>query len=373
MNILHVVQGLDSKLGGLPAAMFSLIHIEKKLQLQSHVLSIHNGASNPINGDTFHLFSASFPRHLNNSQQAIEWLTNHIHQFDLLIIHGFWNLLGIRSAMIALANHKKYVIWPHGQLDPFDLRKKSWIKAIGGRFVGARLLKHAHTVCFTTEQESVVAQTYGIRIKKQVLLLPISSSQPASANPDLCTTQFSLSKNKFVFLFLGRIDQKKGIELIIRATAKLANEYPHFNVLIAGHHHTKYGSTLQSLVHSLGLSSVIRFCGELKGKQKTDAFVSSDCFILPSRNENFGIAVVEALQHALPVIISDQVYIAKQITALNGGWVCKVDRDSLVDTMRHVLTDSSDYLSKKKAALSAGSHFLPDRQLDSYRSFYQSI
>jgi glycosyltransferase involved in cell wall biosynthesis len=82
-----------------------------------------------------------------------------------------------------------------------------------------------------------------------------------------------------------------------------------------------YGQQMLALVSALQLCDQVSFPGMLSGDEKWGAFYGCDAFILPSHQENFGIAVVEALSCGRPVLISTQVNICNEIRASGGGLV----------------------------------------------------
>lgn len=373
MRILHVVEGIDSKRGGLPVAMLSIRALEEKLNIDSHIISILNEGDGQEYPDSYHIFAASFPKRFYKSAKAIGWLKENIRYFDVLVIHGFWNFLCIQSAIIALKQGKKYIIWPHGSLDPFDLQKKKVLKILIGNSLANRILTNAYKLCFTAEQESVVVETYGATVSKAVLPLPVDSVQFTRPMGQSFRHKHGIEPDAFVFLFLGRLSYKKGIETIIRATHTLHTTFTNVRIVIAGHDQSDFARELKALVDSLGLSDVIYFCGELREADKAAALYDCDCFVLPSLNENFGIAVIEALQHSLPVIISDNVYIASEIARLNGGWVCQANVESLLATMQHILVNKPEYALRRAAAKTAGDHFLPNNLLSGYKAFYDAL
>lgn len=104
-------------------------------------------------------------------------------------------------------------------------------------------------------------------------------------------------------LFLSRVHEKKGIENLLGAMAKM----PAAVVLdIYGTGDVDYLAHLTRKVLALGLDTRVRFHGHVSGQAKTAAFRSADLFILPSYSENFGMAIAEALAHGVPVIATDK-------------------------------------------------------------------
>jgi glycosyltransferase involved in cell wall biosynthesis len=146
-------------------------------------------------------------------------------------------------------------------------------------------------------------------------------------------------------LFISRLDTKKGVDLLIEAYSKVFNgsetvvtfsqtsgtkrdsgkaevEAGTPKLVIAGPGlETEYGQGIQRLIAERELTSSVFFTGMLTGNAKWGAFYNSDAFVLPSHQENFGIAVVEALACSKPVLISNKINIFREIQAGGGGYV----------------------------------------------------
>ena len=140
-------------------------------------------------------------------------------------------------------------------------------------------------------------------------------------------------------LFLSRIHPKKGVDLLIKAYLKLEQELKHLpQLVIAGPGlDEEYGIVMQNLAAA---SKNILFPGMLKGDAKWGAFYESEVFILPSHQENFGIAVVEALACSKPVLISNKVNIWREIETKNGGIVKQDTEDETYNLLKEWLTFS---------------------------------
>ena len=121
--------------------------------------------------------------------------------------------------------------------------------------------------------------------------------------------------------FLSRIHPKKGIDLIINAYLKLEEQGVDMpQLIIAGPGlETGFG---QEMVNLANTSPNILFPGMLNGNAKWGAFYNCEAFILPSHQENFGIAIVEAMACAKAVLITDKVNIWHEIKDGNAGLVC---------------------------------------------------
>ncbi|MDX1921220.1 MAG: glycosyltransferase family 4 protein [Candidatus Caenarcaniphilales bacterium] len=105
-------------------------------------------------------------------------------------------------------------------------------------------------------------------------------------------------------LFLGRVTYQKGPNYFLEAATKVLKFKPKAEFIIAGG--GDLVPYLQGRTHELGISNSVTFTGMLKGDQVKEIYQSVDCFVLSSVSEPFGLTVLEALSHRLPVIISKQ-------------------------------------------------------------------
>jgi glycosyltransferase involved in cell wall biosynthesis len=136
---------------------------------------------------------------------------------------------------------------------------------------------------------------------------------------------------------------------LVRAFAKIARLDPALHVVMAGPDHTARLPGLLALARDLGVAEQMSWPGMLQGDMKWGAFYSAEAFILPSHQENFGIAVVEALGCGVPVLISDKVNIWREIAAADAGLV---DTDDDPGTLR-LLQRWLDLSAEHKRLMSA--------------------
>jgi glycosyltransferase involved in cell wall biosynthesis len=149
-------------------------------------------------------------------------------------------------------------------------------------------------------------------------------------------------KNKRVILFLGRIHWIKGMDLLARAYARLARERNDVHLLIVGPDEGGYEKKVRKWLKDAGVLEQVTFAGMLEGKEKLEAFAGSDLFVLPSYSESFGMAVVEAMACGLPVIISNQVGIYKEVQRANAGLVVKSDSTDLYNALMRLLNNNKE-------------------------------
>ena len=143
--------------------------------------------------------------------------------------------------------------------------------------------------------------------------------------------KFPVLGEKYILLYLGRFHPKKGLDLLIHAFAKLNLKNSH--LVLAGDGELNYLTYINNLIKKLGLGDRVLITGYLSEVDKLSALSSADLFILPSYGENFGLAVVEAMACGLPVIISDQVGIFREVHDASAGLVIPCDAEKISDAI----------------------------------------
>lgn len=375
MRIIHVISSIDIALGGTTFALKHILRIEKTIGYKSDVLTLKSG--NPYErikdfSIDIHSFPSDFSGYLNRSKTANDWLRKNICKYDLVIMHGVWGLIYLETAHIARRFKIPYVVRPHGSLDLFDLQKKRLAKKISGPLFIRKYIEGSAAIHITAKLEGDRLQTYGGRGRIAVLPIPFPPSREEGDRIRF-RRKWGFGDEDFIILFLSRIDYKKGLNLIVPTLAKLKPGFPKLKLAICGSDSNGYERKVRRWVTEHGMESSVVFCGFLAGRDKCDAFSGSDCFVLPSLNENFGIAVIEALISGLPVIISDNVYIWKEIEEKNGGWICNYSIESLYGTMLQIVNRPEELEIKRNSAREAGSQFLDDRVLGLYAKEYGNL
>jgi glycosyltransferase involved in cell wall biosynthesis len=135
-------------------------------------------------------------------------------------------------------------------------------------------------------------------------------------------------------LFMGRIHPKKGCDLAIRAFAAVLAQDPDWELVIAGPDQVGLQRELNDLATGLNIANRVHWTGMINGPVKWGAMRSAEVFILPSHQENFGIAVAEALACGVPALISNKVNIWREVQRDGGGLVADDDLEGTCSLLR---------------------------------------
>ncbi len=273
------------------------------------------------------------------SSKARVWLRNNAHRFDGIVLQGIWQFPGL-LALLELRRRHPYVVFTHGMLDPWFNRTyplKFVKKMPYWMMIERRVLEGAHRVLFTCLLESQLAPQSFPLSHWTPAVVPYGTAGPPSetqadvaADAEAFYAATGLAPGRHYLLYAGRVQEKKGCDLLIRAYAAVAQELTLPTLVMAGPDQGGLASQLKADASALGIESRLLWPGMITGRAKWGAFRGAEAFVLPSHQENFGIAVAEALSCGTPVLISDQVNIHADVTACRAGYV---EQDTLSGTM----------------------------------------
>jgi glycosyltransferase involved in cell wall biosynthesis len=143
-----------------------------------------------------------------------------------------------------------------------------------------------------------------------------------------------------IILFLSRIDPKKGLDLLLPAFARLRAQQPDVALVMAGAGEAELIGRLKAEAMRLGIAAHLYWAGFLDGDEKLAALADADLFVLPSYSENFGLSVVEAMASRLPVVISDEVAIHREVAGAQAGLVTSCQVPSLTAALASLVADA---------------------------------
>lgn len=330
--------------GGPCQGIRNTIPALQRLGIENEVICLDDPAAPFLKNDPFRIHAlgeSKGPWAWN--QKLLNWLVSNLSNYDAVIVHGIWQYhnYAVAKAMRKLSKIKlgalpKVYIMPHGMLDPwFQQHQSRRMKALRNwgywKILQERVIREAEGVLFTCRKELELARTsFSPYQPKKELNVGYGVPMPPVFTPameqDFRSTCPALGGQPYL-LFLSRIHPKKGVDLLLQAFARLAKDakvgkpLPH--LVIAGPGlDTAYGRQMQQLAkENPALQDCVHFPGMLTGEAKWGALYGCDAFVLPSHQENFGIAVVEALACRKPVLISNQVNIFHEIEAAGAGIV----------------------------------------------------
>jgi glycosyltransferase involved in cell wall biosynthesis len=320
-------------------------------------------------------FRRSFPDHYSNSATLLKWLRREIAAFDIVDVNGVFSFPVLYAALLSRRHRIPCIVRPHGSLDPFDLTKHATLKRVFGRAVVRRVLTSASAILTTSQQESERLVTFGAELRKTVAIpLPVQRQSFRADTGVTFRRARGIPDDAFVVLFLSRVDYKKGLEFLIPSLAAVKRVVPKLWFLLVGSGEPKFTKGVSHSIDLHGMRGWTTETGFLSGPEKAGALMAADMFALPSLNENFGIAVVEAMQAGLPLLISNQVYIHREVEAAGAGVVCEPTTVDCERALRSMATAEMNLaaMSESAVALTEG-EFSPDVATDRLLRLYHDV
>lgn len=347
MKLLIVVPALGTVYGGPSKCIVELAEVLGQLGISVDVISTNANGSTilevplkiwipktsyrvqyfPYKGIGDYKFSLS----LNN------WLYQHIRDYDLVQTNAIFSVPNLAAYSACQKHDVPYVVIPHGMLDPWALSYKAWKKRIYYTLLEKPALQNARLI-------QMLASTEAEQIKPLELKTPITIAPNGIhrqdfeklPDPELFYQQFPDTRNKTLILFLGRIDPKKGLDLLATAFGKIHAQFSETHLIIAGPDNIGFLSTAKNYFASAGCLEAVTFTGMLTGSLKYAALAAANIYVAPSYSEGFSMSVLEGMASGLPCVITTGCNFPEAAKA-NAAYVVDIDADAIANALNQCL------------------------------------
>lgn len=339
IHVLQVISGLEYAHGGPSYSVPRLNSALRAAGVDSCVVADLN-PGDPANASGPHIetFDRQFARtpglkKLNISAALARCLIRADRMVDLIHSHGLWRMPNLYAASAAKRRGIPSVISPRGMLSKVALQHSRRSKRLF-RLLGQQAALDA-TACF---HATSLAEYDNIRrsgIAAPIAVIP--NGVDISAAPQPAPSQRKgFSSGKRTVLFLGRIHPIKGIDVLVGAWTRLAEEFPHWHLRIIGPGEPGHILALKQLVVQRAAPRV-SIEDALAGDAKRQAFVDADLFVQPSFSENFGLTIAESLASRRPVLVTKGAPWGDVVS--NGcGWWVDTGEEALLAGLRLALS-----------------------------------
>ncbi|MDT0223426.1 glycosyltransferase [Gordonia sp. AC31] len=287
-----------------------------------------------------------FKRTTNRWQASVayaSWIVKNVRSYDAVVVHSLFLAHTQYVARTARFLNVPYAIRPHGSLNEADIaasnsrNKRRYIKI----FERGTLNKAQFIFC-TSESEAEGVRSW-TRTPANVIPLGVTTEQlkPSPAS----------SRDRSLVCFVGRVAEKKGLEILVEALPAMVEAVPDVRVVIAGPDEGGRIGRLQDRLTQLGVARKVEFPGFLGPAEKQELYRKAGVFVLPSRDENFGISTAEALYAGLPVVISRGVSHAGAVQESGAGVVVERDPSELSAAVVLIATEViAEYSERSRRA-----------------------
>jgi glycosyltransferase involved in cell wall biosynthesis len=304
---VHVIRGLDPRAGGMSVSVPALVEAIAGTGRYEQKLVYFGGPE-----DYEVAISQAEVVRLPWSRAGLRYgetgrvLSQIVSESDIVHIHGIWQAHCAAAGAICRRLGRPFLVSAHGMLEPWALRNKRWKKSPYSAVFERRNLRSAACLRALTTGEIADYRRYGLRAP--AALIPNGVNLPPGIGPEPFYRDFPQLAGKRLALFLSRVHYKKGVDILCRAWAAVAKDFPEAHLVIAGPDFEGTLDRVEALVHELGMDARVTFAGMLDGEAKWAALAASEFFVLPSHSEGFSMAILEALAAARPVIITPGCY-----------------------------------------------------------------
>lgn len=363
MRILLVIHAVAPRYGGLSVMGPEL---SRELVRQGHEVSIYTtdvdgpGRLNvPVDrpivsqGVKMHHFRGwSLPGKFVVSLGLWRALRDTVRHFDIVHSWSVYSFSNVATAYWCRKRDVPHMVFPHGSLDPFLLRRNRPRKWLYAKLFAERDYRQASAVLFNTEEEMRLALKWsglkeaegdtGKRPKRFVVPVGIDPSWlqgPDAAAGGRLRNKFPQLKGRRLVVCLGRINFKKGLDILARAFARIARDRDDLHLVVAGPDSEGYGKNVRRWLADGGVLEKTTFTGPLAGEERLAVMQQAEVFALPSYTENFGGVVTEAMASSVPVVISDQVNIWPDVSRAGAGLIVPCDVEATAQALRIILDD----------------------------------
>jgi glycosyltransferase involved in cell wall biosynthesis len=347
MKILHVIPTLDPAAGGPPRIALRLAAATASLGHRVAMLYHASSASQPLLEQERSQVPGAEAIELRpiapNSRVAEllgrgarSTLAGAMDEFDLVHAHSVWNGITRAAMTAAAARAKPFVLLANGMFDPWSMQQK-WLKK---RLALAMGMRRAIDRCAfihvgnTAERDGVLA----LGLAAPIRIIP-NGVFPQEFDPLPAAGQFLAAHPELggrpYLLFLSRLHHKKGLDYLAGAFAAVAAEHPQLQLVVAG---PDDGARAQFIaaVTAAGLTERVHVVGPLYGRERFDALVDAACFCLPSRQEGFSVAILEALACRTPVVISQACHFP-EVAERGAGMVVPLEIPAIAMALRQIV------------------------------------
>jgi glycosyltransferase involved in cell wall biosynthesis len=338
IRCLHLTERIDLAEGGVARALLDLTHSLQNCGAKTTIASPEIN----IEPDSF-LSACGGPRfvELRNEQSFLKQLDALIQEVDIVHLHAPWWLRNPSIVRAAFIRKKPIVLSVHGMLDDWSMQQKRFKKWLYLNVIARRMFHHSIIHCTAEHERQQVSkrvkpiafEVLPLVIDKSLLSIPLDS-KPAQARWPI------LKADKIKLLFLSRIHPKKSLEIAIQAMKQLQA----CELIIAGDGDPNYVESLKLLATKMGVDSRLHWVGMVFGKEKESLFAACDVFLLPTSQENFGLAQIEALAFGLKVISTKGTDNWQELESC-GAIIVERDANAFVEAVRKCLTRTADRLT----------------------------
>lgn len=331
-GVLHVAHSLSRSMYEEGNA----VHVcTTNLKDQTHILDVSTKEGVNLDNITVYYSPVRISAYWGFSTALACRIWSEARWADVILIHFHYQFASLIGGWIARLRRKPYIIFTHGSLNHYGVANRSRTrKQLYLNLLERRNFKRALFVAYHSQEEMEHSFQWG---RCQVVANGIDPVQFRHLPPvGMLRERYPQLAGQLVYLYLGRLDRGKGLDLLLPAFRQLVNERPNVHLILAGGNERGYEATVRQMILDLALDDHVTLTGLISGGDKLSALQDADVYVLPSRSEGLSIAMLEAMYMGLPVVVSDHVGLWRTIEAEQCGLVVPLDVTRLAVALREL-------------------------------------
>ena len=384
MKILFVIPALGSVYGGPSKSVVELAQAMGNLGVDVDLITTNANGTQKLDVPLFTWIKKKsyrlqyFPywavRDYKISFSLTKWLFRHVRDYDLVHTNAIFSYPILPAYWACRRYQIPYIVTPRGMLEPWALSYKAWKKRFYYHLLEKPALDRAKVIQMLASTEA--ARTKTLNLKSPLAIVPNGVHRQdfeSLPNPELFWQQFPQTRHKNLILFLGRVDPKKGLDLLSTAFGTIYQQFPQTHLVVAGPDNIGFLPTAKQYFADNNCLEAVTFTGMLTGALKYAALTAADYYIAPSYSEGFSISVLEGMAAGLPCIITTGCNFPEAAKA-NIAYVADVNVNSITEALRNCIADPQTASSMgQRARKFIFEHYTWDKIASNLFGIYQAI
>jgi len=267
------------------------------------------------------------------------WLFQHVADYDLVHTNAIFSYPVLPAYWACQRHRVPYIVTPRGMLEPWALSYKAWKKRFYYTLFEKPALQHARAIQMLAFTEA--DRTKALNLKAPLVVVPNGIDRQdfeKLPDPELFYQKFPETRNKTLILFLGRVDPKKGLDLLSVAFTKVHAQFPQTHLIIAGPDNIGFLPTAQSYFAKAGCLDAVTFTDMLTGSMKYAVLGAARLYVAPSYSEGFSMSVLEGMASGLPCVITTGCNFPEALAA-QAAYVVNIDADEIANALIQCLSN----------------------------------
>jgi glycosyltransferase involved in cell wall biosynthesis len=352
MKILIVIPYFGSVYGGTYQVVRNLTNKLSDLDLDVHIITTNANGSEKLdkplntwiteNNYKIQYFPCWHHNDFIVSFSLVNWLFQNVANYDLVHTNTVFAPLVLVTHWVCKFFQISYIVTPHGMLEPWALSYKAWKKRIYYALFEKPALQQASAIQVLAATEANNLNSLGL--KRPLVVVPNGIHDQefeTLPDPDIFYQQFPATRNKTLILFLGRIDPKKGLDLLAPAFAKVHQQFPETHLVVAGPDSIGFLPKAQGYFAQEKCLEAVTFTGMLSGSLKHAALAAASLYVAPSYSEGFSMSVLEGMASGLPCVITTACNFP-EAAAVKAAHVVNIDANEIANALIYCLSNPQE-------------------------------